>query len=68
MIISHPNIEIKKLTINNIKMENNKLKKINVENFKYYYFVDIVKNKSFSFNISKDEKSYENVLVYDISY
>ena len=50
-------------------MENNKLKEIDAENFKCYYFNDIIKNESFGFdNISLDEKSYKNVLVYDISY
>ena len=47
-----------------IKMESNdELKEM------CYYFVDIIKIKdSDSHNILIDEKSYENILVYDISY
>ena len=62
-------IAIIKLDINNIKIENNKLKETDDESFKCYYFDDIIKNESFGFdNISIDEKSYKNVLVYDISF
>ena len=57
-------IAIIKLDINNIKIENNKLKETDTEIFKCYYFDDIIKNESFGFdNISIDEKSYKNVLV-----
>lgn len=57
-------IAIIKLDINNIKIENNKLKETDTESFKCYYFDDIIKNESFGFdNISIDEKSYKNVLV-----
>ena len=31
-------------------MENNKLKEIDAENFKCYYFNDIIKNESFGFD------------------
>ena len=35
----------------------------------YYYFKDIIEIEEFDFgNILLDEKSYENVLVYDISH
>ena len=44
---------------NNIKMESNKkLKEIDIKNRTYYYFD----------NISLDEKSYENFLIYDVTY
>ena len=34
-----------------------------------YYFDDIIKFEDFNFgNILLDEKSYENILIYDISY
>ena len=34
-----------------------------------HYFDDIIKIEDFDFdNISLDEKSYKNILIYDISY
>ena len=48
---------------------NEKLKKNNIYNRTCYYFDDIIKIEDF--NLDKmliDEKSYENILVYNISY
>ena len=49
-------------------MENNELKKVTIKNCTCYYFNDIIKIEGFKFDILLDEKSYENILVYDISY
>ena len=50
-------------------MENIKLKKNSIKNRTRYYFDDIIKFVDFDFdNIHLDEKSYENVLIYDILY
>ena len=52
------------------KLESNaKLKEISIKNRTCYYFVDIIETEDFDFdNILIDEKSYENFLVYDVSY
>ena len=48
---------------------NNELKKINIENRKCYFFNDIIKFEDFDLdNIIIDEESYENILVYNVSY
>ena len=48
---------------------NGELKKVNIENCACYYLDDTIKVEDFDFaNILLDEKSYKNVLVYDISY
>ena len=48
---------------------NNKLKEIDIKNRTRYYFDDIIKFVDFELDsISIDEKSYENILVYNISY
>ena len=48
------------------------LKQTDIENRTCYYFDDIIKNKDiYSVDIVLDEKSfqtYENILVYNISY
>ena len=50
-------------------MENNELKKVCIKNRTCYYFNDIIKLEDFDFdNILIDEKSHENILIYDISY
>ena len=50
-------------------ISNDKLKEIEIINRTCYYFVDLIKIKYFnSDNILMNEKSYENILVYDISY
>ena len=33
-----------------------------------YYFDDVIKFEDFNFDVLIDEKSYENILIYDISY
>ena len=54
---------------NNIKMENNELKKVRIKNRMCYYFNDIIKLENFDLDsIYIDEKSDENILIYDISY
>ena len=48
---------------------NDKLKEIDNKNHAYYYFDDIIKIENFGLvNTLIDEKSYENILVYSISY
>ena len=48
-------------------MESNKLKEVDIEYRRCYYFDDITKIEGFDFdNILIDEKSYENILIYDI--
>ena len=51
-------------------MENNdKLKEFDIKHRMYYYFDDIIKIENFDFgNILIHEKSYENVLVCNISF
>ena len=46
----------------------NNLKEINRKNHTCYYFNDICRTDDFDFdNVLLDEKSYENVLLHDIS-
>ena len=48
---------------------NDELKQINIKNCACYYFDDILKIEDFHIdNILIDEKSYKNILVYNISY
>ena len=48
---------------------NNKLKEIDIKNRTRYYFDNIIKFEDFGLNnILIDEKSYKNILVYNISY
>ena len=48
-------------------MENSELKKIDIKNGTCYYFNDIIKIQDFDFNnILLDEKSSENILIYDV--
>ena len=51
-------------------MEGNvKLKEIDIKNCTCYYFDDMIKIEDFDLdNILTDKKSYENILVYNISY
>ena len=45
------------------------LKKVSIKNCERYYFNDIIKFEDFDFdNILLDEKSYENLLLYDTLY
>ena len=49
-------------------MENNFLK-VCIKNRTSYYFDDIIKLEDFDLDNSLiDEKSYENILIYEISY
>ena len=49
-------------------MKNNKFKKVYIKNCMYYYFDDIIKLEDFNLNnISIDEKSNNNILIYGIS-
>ena len=46
---------------------NNELKENDIKNRKCYYFDDIIKTEDFDLDdILIDEKSYENILVYNI--
>ena len=48
---------------------NDKLKEIDTKYCTYYYFDGIIKSGDFDLDIFLiDEQSYENILVYDISY
>ena len=52
-----------------IKMENNEIKRISIKNRTCYYFDGIIKIEDFDVdNILIDEKSFENILVYNILY
>ena len=47
----------------------NEFKKIDIKNRTCYHFDNIIKIKDIDFdNILLDEKSYENILIYGISY
>ena len=47
-------------------MQNNEIKKVCIKNRMCYYFDDIIKSEDFDlYNISIDEKSHENLLIYD---
>ena len=49
-------------------MENNGFRKVRIKNRTCYSFDDIIKLEDFDLdNILMDEKSYENILIYDIS-
>ena len=50
-------------------MENNESKKVCIKNRTCYYFDDIIKLEGFDLDIILiDEKSHENILIYDILY
>ena len=50
-------------------MKNNEFKKVCIKNCTCYYIDDIIKLEVFDLdNILIDEKSLENILIYDISY
>ena len=46
----------------------NDFKKIDIKNCTCYYFDYIITVEDVNFNILLDEKSYESILIYDISY
>ena len=48
---------------------NNELKEINIKYSKFYYFNVIINIQDTDLdNIFLDEKSYKNVLIYDVAY
>ena len=49
-----------------MQTKSNKLKEVDIKTRKCYCSHDIIKIEDFD-NILKDEKSYKNILVYDIS-
>ena len=50
-------------------MESNKLNEVDIEYPRCYYFDRITKIESFDFdNNLIDEKSYENIFIYNISF
>ena len=50
-------------------MENNEIKIVRIKICTWYYFNCMIKLKDFGFdNILVDEKSHENILIYDSSY
>ena len=65
------NIDQKKKTLmhQQYQMENNEFKKIRINNCKCYCFDDIIKLEDFDIDdILIDEKSHENILIYEIWY
>ena len=44
------------------------VKDVNKENHTHYFFDDIINIKDFDPNITIDEKSYKNILIYYIVY
>ena len=47
----------------------NKIKDLSIKNHTYYFFDDITNIKNFDpNNIKIDEKSYKNILIYNIGY
>ena len=63
------NIDLKKNVLKKKKKENNELNNASIKNRTFYYFDDIIKFEDFdSDNILLGQKSYENILVSDISY
>ena len=52
-----------------IKIANYEFKKVHIKNCTCYYFDYIIKLKDFDIdNVLIDEKSHENISIYDISY
>ena len=50
-------------------MENNEFKKIRINNWTCYCFDDIIKLADFDIDdILIDEKSHENILIYEVWY
>ena len=65
------NIDQKKKTLmhQQYQMENNEFKKIRINNCKCYCFDDIIKLEDFDIDdILIDEKSHENILIYELWY
>ena len=50
-------------------MENNKFEKVLIKNRMYFYYDDIIKVEDFNLStFLLDEKSYENTLIFEVSY
>ena len=50
-------------------MKKNEFKKVRIKNRRCYHFDDMIKLEDIDIdNILTDEKSHENILIYDISY
>ena len=50
-------------------MENNEFQKVRIKNRTCYYFNNIIKLEDFDLdNFLTNEKSHENIFIYDISY
>ena len=64
------NDKLKEIGINNIIQKlNKKFKEIDIKNHTYYYFHEVININDIDLdNILLDEKSYENILVYDVAY
>ena len=41
--------------------------KVRIKNCVYYYFEDIIKLEDFDIDVLMDEKSHENIFIYEIS-
>ena len=41
--------------------------KVHIKNCAYYYFEDIIKLEDFDIDVLMDEKSHENIFIYEIS-
>ena len=41
--------------------------KVRIKNCVYYYFKDIIKLEDFDIDVLMDEKSHENIFIYEIS-
>ena len=51
------------------KIEDNEFKKVRIKNRTCYYFDDIIQLEDFDLDsVLIDDKSLENILIYDISY
>ena len=60
---------ITKNKVKEVLESNDGLKEINIKNRLCYYSDDIIKTEDFNLdNILIDEKSFENILIYNISY
>ena len=51
-----------------LNLKKTEFKKVRIENRTCHYFDEIIKFEDFDFDILTDEKSHENILIYDISY
>ena len=57
------------LSLCKTKRYNKFVQKVRIKNCTFYYFDDIIKLEDFSLdNILIDEKSHENIMIYDVSY